>query len=345
MLGKNARTSLLVMGFSIASSTTCCLASRRNSPGRIELEKVDESNIVAWLLVSSESLVQVSSQSPVINMVVAYLHEVLEYIGVPEDQFPTPVTVCRSLIAIVCTLIAYYLIWGKRHRYRRARLAEELEVAKAQVNYLQDKLHTAKAEDIANETISGDKREVRIFMDGAFDMMHYGHMNAFRLGRSLGTHLVVGVNSDESITKCKGAPLMKDQERLTMVQSCKFVDEVVPGCPYIMNRAYLDYVIEKYKIDYVIHGDDVSELIHEGFKLFPPMLNPVYRLLCCILHRVNLLICPIFISLEALYCGRKRCVCCRKAIRKISVHTTHRRCINNGHRWSHVANDERTSPP
>jgi ethanolamine-phosphate cytidylyltransferase len=64
-------------------------------------------------------------------------------------------------------------------------------------------------------------------MDGAFDMMHYGHMNAFRLARSLGTHLVVGVNSDKSITECKGAPLMDDDERLAMVKGCKFVGETV----------------------------------------------------------------------------------------------------------------------
>lgn len=34
-----------------------------------------------------------------------------------------------------------------------------------------------------------------------------GHMNAFRQGRALGTHLVVGVNSDETITACKGPPV------------------------------------------------------------------------------------------------------------------------------------------
>jgi hypothetical protein len=32
-------------------------------------------------------------------------------------------------------------------------------------------------------------------------------MNAFRQGRSLGTHLIVGVNSDETITACKGPPV------------------------------------------------------------------------------------------------------------------------------------------
>lgn len=32
-------------------------------------------------------------------------------------------------------------------------------------------------------------KEVRIWMDGAFDMMHFGHMNAFRLGKALGMSL------------------------------------------------------------------------------------------------------------------------------------------------------------
>lgn len=93
-------------------------------------------------------------------------------------------------------------------------------------------------------------------MDGAFDVMHYGHMNAFRLGKSLGTHLIVGVNSDESITQCKGPPLMNDNERLTMVEGCKFVNDVVPNCPYIMTSEYLDYIFTTYNVDYVVHGDD-----------------------------------------------------------------------------------------
>jgi len=93
-------------------------------------------------------------------------------------------------------------------------------------------------------------------MDGAFDLMHYGHMNAFRQGRSLGTTLIVGVNSDETITQCKGKPVFNDEERLEMVKACKWVDEVVEGVPYIMSEEYIAFVIEKYKIDFVVHGDD-----------------------------------------------------------------------------------------
>lgn len=99
-------------------------------------------------------------------------------------------------------------------------------------------------------------RPIRIWMDGAFDMMHYGHANAFRQGRALGTHLVVGVNDDASISACKGPPLMDDAERLEMVRSCKWVDEVVPHVPYVMSDEYVRWVIETYRIDYVVHGDD-----------------------------------------------------------------------------------------
>ena len=69
-----------------------------------------------------------------------------------------------------------------------------------QVQYLEEKLMTAVSEDMQAGTGRKNDKEVRIFMYGAFDMMHYGHMNAFRLGKSLGTHLIVGVKSDESIT-------------------------------------------------------------------------------------------------------------------------------------------------
>ena len=41
---------------------------------------------------------------------------------------------------------------------------------------------------------------------------------------------------------------MNDNERLMMVRGCKFVDEVIEGCPYIMNEEYLNFVMKKYNI-------------------------------------------------------------------------------------------------
>ena len=100
-------------------------------------------------------------------------------------------------------------------------------------------------------------RELRIWMDGAFDMMHYGHVNAFRQGRALGTHLVVGLNDAFHHALRKGTPpVMNDDERLAMVGACKFVDEVVPKVPYVMSDEYVRWMIQTYRIDLVVHGDD-----------------------------------------------------------------------------------------
>lgn len=59
-------------------------------------------------------------------------------------------------------------------------------------------------------------------MDGAFDLTHFGHANAFRQARELGCWLIVGVNSDASIAACKGTPpLMSESERIAVVRGCR----------------------------------------------------------------------------------------------------------------------------
>mmetsp|Transcript_31533 Transcript_31533/g.46785 ORF Transcript_31533/g.46785 Transcript_31533/m.46785 type:complete len:515 (-) Transcript_31533:147-1691(-) len=218
-----------------------------------EMTTNNNSFLAEWIDASEGVLYSVSTSAPM-SSIVGVLHESMLWLGVPSEHLPTSITLCRSVLAMVMALAIYHLLLHRGHSKKRKKLAAELELAQAQLRYLQDKLDASDDDDSSTRD---NNKAVRIFIDGAFDMMHYGHMNAFRLARSLGTHLIVGINSDESITECKGSsPLMNDQERLTMVQACKFVDEVIPGAPYIMNREYLDYVFDKYKIDYVIHGDD-----------------------------------------------------------------------------------------
>ena len=158
----------------------------------------------------------------------------------------------------IVTLVAYYLFFGMNHRNHRKQLEAALEEAEELVLELKTQIAESEAEDVAASSESVEtKKQIRVFMDGAFDMMHYGHMNAFRQGRALGTHLVVGVNDDASITKCKGtAPVLNDSERVAMVKACRWVDEVILGVPYVMTPEYLDKIIKDYNIDYVVHGDD-----------------------------------------------------------------------------------------
>ncbi|KAF5750697.1 hypothetical protein HS088_TW03G01036 [Tripterygium wilfordii] len=100
------------------------------------------------------------------------------------------------------------------------------------------------------------KKPVRVYMDGCFDMMHYGHCNALRQARALGDHLVVGVVSDAEIIANKGPPVTPLHERLIMVRAVKWVDEVVEDAPYAITEDFMKKLFGEYDIDYILHGDD-----------------------------------------------------------------------------------------
>eukprot|EP00039_Didymoeca_costata_P004188 m.71889 g.71889 ORF g.71889 m.71889 type:complete len:383 (+) comp12284_c0_seq1:100-1248(+) len=98
------------------------------------------------------------------------------------------------------------------------------------------------------------KKEIRVWVDGCYDMMHYGHANSLRQAKKMGTTLVVGVHSDAEITRVKGPPLMNEEERYAAVRACKWADEVVTDVPYTTTVETLD----KYNCDFCVHGDDLT---------------------------------------------------------------------------------------
>lgn len=100
------------------------------------------------------------------------------------------------------------------------------------------------------------KRPIRVYMDGCFDMMHYGHCNALRQARALGDQLVVGVVSDAEIIANKGPPVTPLDERMIMVSGVKWVDEIIPDAPYAITEEFMRKLFDEYNIDYIIHGDD-----------------------------------------------------------------------------------------
>ena len=62
---------------------------------------------------------------------------------------------------------------------------------------------------------------------GAFDLCHYGHVLMFEECKQYCDYLIVGVQSDPSIDRSeKNSPIQSHEERLGIVSSIKFVDEV-----------------------------------------------------------------------------------------------------------------------
>jgi cytidyltransferase-like protein len=67
----------------------------------------------------------------------------------------------------------------------------------------------------------------RIVTFGTYDLLHIGHVNILRRAKELGTHLIVGVSSDELNFRKKGiSPAYAIEDRLLIVQSIRYVDEV-----------------------------------------------------------------------------------------------------------------------
>ena len=62
---------------------------------------------------------------------------------------------------------------------------------------------------------------------GSFDLFHYGHVLMFEECKQYCDYLIVGVQSDPSIDRPeKNSPIQSHEERLGLISSIKFVDEV-----------------------------------------------------------------------------------------------------------------------
>uniref|UniRef100_A0A0B7A789 ethanolamine-phosphate cytidylyltransferase n=1 Tax=Arion vulgaris TaxID=1028688 RepID=A0A0B7A789_9EUPU len=108
--------------------------------------------------------------------------------------------------------------------------------------------------DSADNSPDKKKKEVKVWMDGCFDMVHFGHANAIRQSKEFGDKLLVGVHSDAEVTKHKGPPVYSEDERYKMVRAIKWVDQVIEDAPYVTTLETLD----QYGCDYCIHGDDIT---------------------------------------------------------------------------------------
>ena len=128
------------------------------------------------------------------------------------------------------------------------------------------------------KTTSKKTRNVfRVYVDGCFDLMHFGHANALRQARAIASfasntrgkeggdvegaevevELIVGLVSDEEILRCKGPPVLPEQERVKCVRAVKWVDDIIANVPYELTKEFVEELFsEKYGIDCIVHGDD-----------------------------------------------------------------------------------------
>jgi glycerol-3-phosphate cytidylyltransferase len=71
-------------------------------------------------------------------------------------------------------------------------------------------------------------KKITVAVSGGLDPIHVGHIRLFKEAKELGDKLIVILNSDKFLKEKKGYYFMPFKERKEVLESIKYVDEVVP---------------------------------------------------------------------------------------------------------------------
>ena len=108
-----------------------------------------------------------------------------------------------------------------------------------------------------------------VFTNGCFDLLHRGHVEYLQASRERGDVLIVGINSDASVQRCKGPrrPIVPENDRISMLAALRVVDYVVPfdeDTPHSLVQRIRPDVLTKgadYEGKHVV-GSEIAEEVH-----------------------------------------------------------------------------------
>lgn len=92
-----------------------------------------------------------------------------------------------------------------------------------------------------------------VFTNGCFDLVHPGHIELLKQAKALGSRLIVGINSDDSVRKIKGSnrPILSQEDRKAVLLALESVDEV-----RIFDDLTPERIINEIKPDILVKGGD-----------------------------------------------------------------------------------------
>ncbi|ERQ00150.1 hypothetical protein Q674_03280 [Acinetobacter sp. COS3] len=94
---------------------------------------------------------------------------------------------------------------------------------------------------------------LRVITFGTFDVFHVGHLRILQRAKELGSHLIVGVSSDQlNFSKKARFPVYSQDERIEIIKNLRCVDEIFLEESLELKAEY----IQQYHADILVMGDD-----------------------------------------------------------------------------------------
>ena len=142
-----------------------------------------------------------------------------------------------------------------------------------------------------------DKNDKRIaFTHGAFDMFHYGHLYLLRQTAKLCDYLIVGIESDDNISKYKTyrRPIINETKRLEIISELKCVNAAFINRGELENEWY-EELCKQFKIKLITTGGNFgykdqirsrADKVKADLKIFKTIdINSTTHIIDCILEK------------------------------------------------------------
>ncbi|MEE8437268.1 MAG: D-glycero-beta-D-manno-heptose 1-phosphate adenylyltransferase [Candidatus Neomarinimicrobiota bacterium] len=112
------------------------------------------------------------------------------------------------------------------------------------------------------ETVKSSGKKI-VFTNGCFDILHRGHVEYLQQARNLGDFLIVGLNSDKSISELKGSdrPLQNELDRSIILDALSSVDAII-----VFDEDTPRKLIDDVEPDILVKGGDYQSREIAGSK-------------------------------------------------------------------------------
>ena len=95
------------------------------------------------------------------------------------------------------------------------------------------------------------ENNITVLVDGVWDLFHQGHVELLKRAHDIYDKVIVGIASDDLVRSYKRDPIIQYEDRVKMLEACKYVDEIYHNAPVVN---ITEKVLDSCGADYALHS-------------------------------------------------------------------------------------------